>query len=345
MTALRVLVKQCARPFLFFWKKITEACKKIWGFCDWLTKHKPLINALWFFWILFVAYASYPLLGNSFALNGWKNAFDEPWGFVIFGTTVIVGVVLIVSQIRSRSRSSIVSLEWNRRYLQATRAIIVIVPIAYFLFYALQAQFSNDSGATPSSIKETTHQYNQLLQPATTPTIVEATLTGTEEFGVKLLSLDSGQKAKISWIEGNICVKGSRAGQKTLCLDLHSFPDSDQANYGKERMWSKNYRYREPGIKAGETLVILGAIESAEETVYEFIEGKNTITIHNISEKTLPLTLYVNLVKNYWISNDGHLFPTSDIAASFGNPNAKYEKGFQQKYYVGSAKFLAQILN
>ena len=357
MTALKVLVG----PFLFLWKTITETYKKILDFCDWITKHKPLTLAFWFFWILFVAYASKPLFGNTFSLNGWKNAFDEPWGFVIFGTTVIVAVVLIVSQIRSRPRSrrsSMLSKKWNLRYLQATRAIIVIIPIAYFLFYTLQGNFFNDSGATPSSIGKhnqplqltTTPTTTPTITSTTTPTIVEATLTGTEEFGVKLFDLEPDQSAQVTYAGGRVCALAQK-GSVPFCISLWGFQDSNTANYRyanrNNLAWAEAYRYAHVSdVKAGDTVVVLGEMLNGKyEKVFQFPEGETELTVKNSTKKTRPLNLYLNVMVEFWEDSSPYIFPTEAVANSFGHNNAHYQRGFQPRYYRGSMKFSAEILN
>lgn len=84
------LPKICYRPFLLFWKA-----------CKWVTRKSPLQLAPWLIWILIAANAYKPLFGNPFSIEGWKNAFREPAGFIVYIAVVIITLILSVSALRA----------------------------------------------------------------------------------------------------------------------------------------------------------------------------------------------------------------------------------------------------
>ena len=331
-------------PFLFFWKIIKSSCKKIWVFCKWLTKHEQSTLAPFLFYILVAAFVSKPLFGNTFSLDGWKNAFDEPWGFVIFSIPIFAALLLIVSKIRSRV--SLASPEWERRYLKGLWPLIVIGLTTYFLFYALQSHFPEDNNGTTVAAQPVNHtaDMSQINLPdKTTKSLVlaEADLTGTQGPSIKFLDLHPNQKIQIEVLRNDLRSVDKSGGWHNLTPWGYEDPKIASC---QDDWWNAVIPYSHvSGVKCGEVVVLL------REKPMQFPDGKKSMIVENSSSTgSASVVLYINNPKEYWWDSQcesKYIFPTRSEAKKYGCLDAQRYDAFVPGSYTGAMHFRATTVN
>ena len=344
MTVLKVWVGQfvqfCAILFLFFLEIIKKSYRQILHFFNWLTTKSPLKLAVWFFWISVTANVLKPLLGNPFSLDGWKNAFDEPWGYVIYLTILILSLILIVAT--NRSGFLTVSPEWEKRYLRGTIALLAISGIGWFLFFSLQSHFSKDSnGAATAAARPVNHTVGTDMPDKTTKSPVLAELTGNQGPSIKLLDLHPNQKIQIEVLHNDLRSSDKSGGWHNLTP--WGYEDTKIASC-QDGWWSTVIPYSHvPGVKCGEVVVLL------RKKPLQFPDGKKSMIVENSSSTdSAAVVLYINNPKEYWWDSrceSKYIFPTRSEAKKYGCPDALRYDFFAPGSYTGAMRFRATIVN
>lgn len=347
-----------------------EGIKRLGNLLDRLSKQKPADLAPVLVWIVVTALLFKPLFGNPFSQAGWSNAFGDPAGLIVFTVIALVSLLLIVSV--NRSGDFCISPELKRVALRSTIALLIFGGIAYFLFFAVQAQThtsnkenevhiqqntSSTQHAFPQPTPFSSAQHGNAIDSSASafsfvpsaPLVATAKLTGTEEFGVKLFNLEPGQSARITYESGEICAL-NKLLDNCDPLALWGTKNTDMANYkyndGGAPVWQEVFRYSSvPDVKAREVIAVLGHIGGGGEIIFQFLEGQNKLTLTNSTDETKPLYIYLHTMTEFWGDSSQYIFPSKVIANSFGHSNVQYQKGFRSRYHRGSMSFSAEILN
>ena len=293
------------------------------------SKKRPQDLAPILLWFVIAALLFKPLFGNPFSLNGWKNAFSEPSGFIIYVTLSLVSLVLLISAIRNNILTF--SDKWKSMALRSTIVLSVLGAIAYFLFFSLSYGAAGQQSTTQST-----------AAPQQSNTLMEKVLTGTEASGVGVFDLAPGQRARIKMVSNNLYgfwKDGSRHK-----ISLWGYEEADIANY-QNGWWKPQVKYSYvPGAKEGETLILLGGLDS--QNPIQFPDGKKIVEVENTTGEVIPVVLYLNVMEGYWWDGQSnHRFPSQEEAAKYGYGNATFYAGFAPNDHAGSIRFRVEILN